>query len=114
MTTTFHRDWRDVPAGSWRRPNVSKPKRGQMTCNAGCWKQRLAVLAIATSLLSGCPTVACEPRVATVCAPEVQYSREFQARAAEEPALLPEGPVIPEMLNDYAVMRKQVRMCSRP
>jgi len=37
----------------------------------------------------------------------VEYSREFQARAAEELTLLPEGPAIVEMLGDYAVMRDQ-------
>ncbi len=82
-----------------------------MMCNAGCWKRRLAALAIATSSLSGCATVASEPRVATVCPPQVQYSRESQARAAEELALLPEGSVIAEMLNDYSVMREQALSC---
>ena len=41
----------------------------------------------------------------------VEYSREFQARAAEELALLPEGSAIEEMLADYAVMREQARAC---
>ena len=41
------------------------------------------------------------------------YSREFQTRAAEELALLPEGSVISEMLSDYAVMRDQARGCIR-
>lgn len=39
------------------------------------------------------------------------YSRPFQARAAEELDLLPEGSVIVEMLSDYAVMREQARGC---
>jgi hypothetical protein len=65
-------------------------------------------------LLSGCAAGGSERRVATVRPAEVQYSREFQARAAEELALLPEGSVIAVMLKDYAVMREQVRMCSRP
>ena len=82
-----------------------------MMSNAGCWKRRLAVLAIATSLLSGCATVGSEPRVATVCPPVVEYSREFQARAAEELALLPGGSAIVEILADYAVMREQARAC---
>jgi hypothetical protein len=56
-------------------------------------------------------TVASEPRVATVCPPEVQYSREFQARAAEELALLPDGSAIAELLADYSVMRDQARAC---
>jgi hypothetical protein len=41
----------------------------------------------------------------------VEYSREFQVRAAEELALLPEGSAIAEMLADYAVMREQARAC---
>jgi hypothetical protein len=38
-----------------------------------------------------------------------EYSREFQARAAEELALLLHGSAIGEMLGDYAVMRDQAR-----
>ena len=77
-------------------------------------RQRLVVLGLATSLLSGCATVGSEPGIATVCPPVVEYSREFQARAAEELARLPHGSAIAEMLSDYAVIRDQVRMCSRP
>jgi hypothetical protein len=88
-----------------------EPRRRPMTSNAGCWKRQLAALAIAAISLTGCATVASEPRVATVCPPVVEYSREFQARAAEEFALLPEGSMIAEMLSDYAVMRDQARAC---
>ncbi len=59
----------------------------------------------------GCATVAYEPRMATVCQPVVEYSREFQARAADELDLLPEGSAIAEMLSDYSVMRDQARAC---
>jgi len=41
----------------------------------------------------------------------VEYSREFQARAADELDLLPEGSAIAEMLADYGVMRDQARAC---
>jgi hypothetical protein len=41
-----------------------------------------------------------------------EYSRAFQARAAEELDLLPEGSVVVEMLSDYAVMREQARGCA--
>jgi hypothetical protein len=41
----------------------------------------------------------------------VEYGREFQARAAEELARLPEGSMVLEMLIDYAVMRDQARAC---
>jgi len=41
----------------------------------------------------------------------VDYSREFQARAAEELARLPEESAVAEMLADYTVMREQARAC---
>lgn len=82
-----------------------------MTSNAGCSMPRLAVLVIATSLLAGCATATSEPRMATVCPPVVEYSREFQARAADELDLLPEGSAIAEMLANYSVMRDQARAC---
>ena len=56
--------------------------------------------------------VGSERRIDTVCPPVIEYSREFQARAAEELALLPEKSAIPEMLSDYDVMRDQARICS--
>ena len=82
-----------------------------MMSNAGCWRRQLAALAIATSLLSGCATDGSEPGIATACPPVVEYTRELQARAADELDLLPEGSAIAEMLADYSVMRTQVRSC---
>lgn len=82
-----------------------------MKSSAGCSMRRLAVLAIVTISLTGCATVASKPRVTTVCPPVVEYSREFQARAADELDLLPEGSAIAEMLADYSVMREQARAC---
>jgi hypothetical protein len=41
----------------------------------------------------------------------VEYSRELQAWAAEELALLPDGSAVVEMMADYAVMRDQARAC---
>jgi len=82
-----------------------------MMSNVRCWKQQLAGLAIATSLLSGCATVSSEVGGQGTCPPVVEYRREFQARAAEEMALLPEGSAIIEMLSDYGVMRDQARAC---
>lgn len=80
-----------------------------MTSNAGCWKRRLAVPAIATSLLSGCATVGSDGSGPGACPPVFQYSRAFQSRAAAELALLPHGSAIGEMLADYAVMLEQAR-----
>ncbi|MEQ9145093.1 MAG: hypothetical protein RLO08_12130 [Parvibaculaceae bacterium] len=66
---------------------------------------------IAASLLTACATGGSEPRVVTFCPPVVEYSRTFQARAADELDLLPSGSAIAEMLSDYAVMRDQARGC---
>ena len=41
----------------------------------------------------------------------MEYSQEFQARAAEELALLPDRSAAAEMLSDYAVIREQARAC---
>lgn len=82
-----------------------------MKCNAGCSTLRLAGLVIAMSLLTCCATGGSDCGLAAVCPPAVEYSREFQARAADELDLLPEGPAIAEMLADYSVMRDQARAC---
>lgn len=80
-----------------------------MECDG--WRPRRFALATAAISLTGCATVASRPRVATVCPPVIEYSREFQAQAVEELALLPEGSTIAEMLSDYAVLREQVLAC---
>ena len=82
-----------------------------MKFSEGCWRRRLTVLVVATSWLIGCTTAGFEVGGVAACPPVVEYSREFQARAAEEMAMLPDGLAIAEMLNDYAVMREQARMC---
>jgi len=82
-----------------------------MMSKARCWKQQLVVLAIATSLLSGCATVRSEDGRLATCPPVVEYGREFQARAADELALLPDDSAIAEMLSDYSVMRNQAKAC---
>jgi hypothetical protein len=82
-----------------------------MTSNAGCWKRRLVVLVIATTLLTGCATVGSDGMLAGPCPPVVEYGREFQVRAAEELAQLPKGSAIAEMLSDYVVLRDQARAC---
>nr|WP_127657635.1 hypothetical protein [Alexandriicola marinus] len=76
-----------------------------------CWRLRLAVLVIATSLLTGCATAGFESGGVAVCPPVVEYSREFQSRAAEELEMLPDGSAVVEMMADYAVMRDQARVC---
>ena len=81
-----------------------------MMFNAGCWMLRRVALVLATIWLSGCATVGSDGSGPGACPPVVEYSREFQARAAEELELLPEGSAIAEMMSDYAVMREQARV----
>ena len=60
--------------------------------------------------LTACARVGSEnPRSA--CPPVVEYSREEQARVANEVALLPEETLIVGWLADYAVLRNQARTC---
>ncbi|TFL19474.1 hypothetical protein DR046_02910 [Jannaschia formosa] len=82
-----------------------------MTRTDGCSRRRCVALVLATIWLSGCATGASDLGNLGACPPVVEYSREFQARAAEELALLPEDSAISEMLADYAVMREQARAC---
>ena len=82
-----------------------------MKLNAGCWRQRLAVLVIGTSLLTGCATAGFEANGLAACPPVVEYSRELQAQAAEELAKLPNGSPVIEMMGDYVEMREQAHLC---
>lgn len=82
-----------------------------MKSNVECWRRRLVVLVIVMSWLTGCATESFESGGVAACPPVVEYSREFQARAAEELALLPDGSVIVEMVGDYAVIRDLARVC---
>ena len=61
--------------------------------------------------MTGCATAGSEANDLAAGPPVVGYSREFQARAAEELALLPDASVLAEMLSDYAVMREQAWAC---
>ena len=83
-----------------------------MKINAECWGRRLAVLVVATSWLTGCATAGFETVGVAACPPVVEYSQEFQARAAEELALLPSGSAVVQMMSDYAVMREQAQVCA--
>ena len=82
-----------------------------MKLNAGCWRRRLAVLVIVTNWLTGCATAGFEAHGLAACPPVVEYSRELQAQAAEELALLPDGSAVVEMMGDYAVIRDQALGC---
>ncbi len=80
-----------------------------MTPKGRCSRPRRVALALATIWLTGCATGASDVGVLGACPPVVEYSPEFQAQAAEELTLLPEGSALAEMLADYAVMREQAR-----
>jgi len=82
-----------------------------MKSNDGCWRRRLAVLAIAANWLTGCATAGFEAIGLGACPPVMEYRRELQAQAAEELAMLPERSAVVEMMGDYAVMRDQARAC---
>ena len=77
------------------------------------WKRRLVATVLATSWLTGCAGVGFEASGPAACPPVVAYSREVQARAAEELAMLPERSAVVEMMGDYAVLREQARGCVR-
>jgi hypothetical protein len=82
-----------------------------MMFSAGCWRRRLAVLAIVGSLPSGCGTAGSDRPGAGVCPPVAEYGADLQARAAMEVEALPEDSALPALLSDYAVMRDQARAC---
>ena len=82
-----------------------------MTPKDGCSRRRRVALALATIWLTGCATDTSDVGRLGACPPVVEYSREFQAQAAEELTLVPEGLAIAVMLSDYAVMREQARAC---
>ena len=88
----------------------SKPSRRSMTSNARCSTRQLAVLVIAAISLIACATATFDPRMATVCPPCVEHSREVQAHAADELDLLPDGSAIAELLSE-SVMRDQAWAC---
>lgn len=63
----------------------------------------LAVMVLQT----GCATAGSEP----VCPALVSYSAEVQRAALVELEALPPGAVLRRMVDDYAVMRAEVRAC---
>jgi hypothetical protein len=82
-----------------------------VTCKDRCSRLRRVALVLATIWLSGCASDTSDGGGLEACPPVVAYDREFQARAAEELTLLPDGSAIAEMITDYAVMREQARAC---
>ena len=66
---------------------------------------------IAASLLTACAAVNSNP--ACVCPPIRQYDREFQRRLADEIESAPANAAFPVALQDYAVLRGQLKQCER-
>ncbi len=70
---------------------------------------RLMLLAIAVSLLTACATANSDP--ACVCPPIKKYDREFQRKLADEIEAAPTDAAFPAALQDYALLRQQLRQC---
>ena len=83
-----------------------------MTYSGKCWRRRLVVLAIATSLPSGCGTDVSDHAIVAVCPPVVDYGAGLQVQAAAELQRLPEASAVATLISDYAVMRDQARACN--
>ena len=49
----------------------------------------------------------------TVCPPIVEYTDEFQDRAYLQYADLPPGSPIVRMIDDYRILRNEIRACQR-
>jgi hypothetical protein len=65
--------------------------------------------AIAASLLTACATANSNP--ACGCPPIRQYDREFQRRLADEIKAAPANAAFPVALQDYTMLRNQIRKC---
>ncbi|MCE7886604.1 MAG: hypothetical protein DYH13_03760 [Alphaproteobacteria bacterium PRO2] len=70
-----------------------------------CWM----LPAIAASLLTACATANSDP--ACVCPPIKKYDREFQRKLADEIETAPTDAAFPSALQDYALIRQQLRQC---
>lgn len=85
-----------------------------MKYSAKCWRLRLAVLVIGANWLTGCGTAGLEAGGVEACPQVLEYSRELQARAAEELTMLSNGSAIVGMMGDYAVIREEARAHKQP
>lgn len=71
-------------------------------------KRLLLPLALAATLPAGCATAPSEP---SVCPRPVEYSRDFQARLADEMDALSPGSAVETALLDYQRERDMLRAC---
>lgn len=81
-----------------------------MQFNVRCWMQPQTALGVVMILLSGCAGVGSDGSP-LACPPPVEYSRAEQAHVADEVTALPADARIVDWLEDYAVLRAQVRAC---
>lgn len=64
------------------------------------------VLLVAAWVLAGC-----SGSVFSNCPPVIEYSREFQKRAADELEARPQDRAIMKLVEDYYATREQLRTC---
>lgn len=69
--------------------------------------RKAALLLLLATFLSGCETAPSD----VACPSLPAYSKELQAKGADEVDALPEGSVIPVFVVDYQKMRDGVRAC---
>ena len=82
-----------------------------MTCVT--WS-RIGAAAILLLTIGACANQEPSTTVANAgCPPVRNYSDELRKRAIAELDLLPANSAVEEMLNDYAVLRQQIRACQR-
>ena len=71
-----------------------------------------AAAALACMFLAGCVGAETVPVGVPLCLRQVEYSKDEEARAAEDLAKLPPGSEVAKMMADYGEMRRQNKACS--
>jgi hypothetical protein len=88
-------------SASWSKGNAMPVLVGLVMALGACTAQQSQQPqggAVASASAAGCP-------------PLRSYSDDFRKRAVAELDLLPGNSAVEEMLNDYAVLRQQIRAC---
>lgn len=74
----------------------------------------MCLVLLALTSLASCATGSSSlTPVTLVCPTIVEYSAEFQSRAADELEMLPPGSALAEMVGDYGQLRERIRACRR-
>lgn len=74
--------------------------------------QRWMLLAAALSLLTACAAANSDPTA--TCPPVRGYSREFQSKLADEIGAAPADAAYPVAIQDYGLLRAQIRQSCSP